>query len=266
MKITPPSDIGTATAPEAQREEIKRLAQQFEALLLTQMIREMRRSMIDDGGGEGFGSDVLIDNADIEIGSALSRGGGLGVAGQMLDVFERQIALLEQRADGPPGGMDSRVTAAVTASTSSLVAPPVLPLDGSPGSPASAVRPDDIAGPAPVSSAFGWRRDPLTGSARFHAGVDIAIAYGREVRSAAGGVVSFAGTQAGYGHTVVVDHGNGRQTRYAHLSEPLVKAGDRVAEGQVVGKSGSSGRSTGPHLHFEMLVNGQPVDPLGDQT
>jgi murein DD-endopeptidase MepM/ murein hydrolase activator NlpD len=68
--------------------------------------------------------------------------------------------------------------------------------------------------------------------------------------------------QHGYGHTVVIDHGDGRQTRYAHLSEPLVQAGESVTEGQVVGKSGNSGRSTGPHLHFEMLVNGRAVDPL----
>jgi murein DD-endopeptidase MepM/ murein hydrolase activator NlpD len=106
----------------------------------------------------------------------------------------------------------------------------------------------------------------VSGARKFHAGVDIAVAYGREVKSAADGVVSFAGTQGGYGHTVVVDHGGGRQTRYAHLSEPLVRQGDRVAEGQVVGKSGNSGRSTGPHLHFEMLVNGRAVDPLDGQT
>ena len=87
------------------------------------------------------------------------------------------------------------------------------------------------------------------------------MAYGQDVRSAAEGVVSFAGVRPGYGHTVVVDHAGGRQTRYAHLSQALVRAGDSVSEGQVVGKSGSSGRSTGPHVHFEMLVDGRPVDP-----
>lgn len=78
--------------------------------------------------------------------------------------------------------------------------------------------------------------------------------------------MTYAGSQPGYGQTVVVDHGGGRQTRYAHLAEPLVRAGERVTEGQVVGKSGNSGRSTGPHLHFEMLVNGQAVDPLKGHT
>ena len=96
----------------------------------------------------------------------------------------------------------------------------------------------------------------------FHQGVDIAVAYGHDVKAAADGIVSFAGVQNGYGNTVVIDHGGGRQTRYAHLSQELVRAGDVVNEGQVLGKSGNSGRSTGPHLHFEMLVNGRPVDPV----
>jgi murein DD-endopeptidase MepM/ murein hydrolase activator NlpD len=113
-----------------------------------------------------------------------------------------------------------------------------------------------------VSSKFGWRQDPLTGQATFHHGVDIAVAYGHDVRAAADGVVSFAGVQNGYGNTVVIDHEGGRQTRYAHLSQELVRAGDVVSEGQVLGKSGNSGRTTGPHLHFEMLVNGRPVDPV----
>jgi murein DD-endopeptidase MepM/ murein hydrolase activator NlpD len=113
-----------------------------------------------------------------------------------------------------------------------------------------------------VSSRFGWRQDPLTGETTFHKGVDIAVAYGHDVKAAADGVVSFAGVQNGYGNTVVVDHDGGRQTRYAHLSQEFVRAGDIVSEGQVLGKSGNSGRSTGAHLHFEVLVNGRPVDPV----
>jgi len=123
------------------------------------------------------------------------------------------------------------------------------------------IDPADVIAGSRISSRFGWRDDPFTGAAQFHRGIDIAVAYGRDVRSAADGIVSFAGVQSGYGHTVVVDHPGGRQTRYAHLSASLVRAGDAVAEGQVVGRSGNSGRSTGPHLHFEMLVNGQAVDP-----
>jgi murein DD-endopeptidase MepM/ murein hydrolase activator NlpD len=113
-----------------------------------------------------------------------------------------------------------------------------------------------------VTSEFGWRSDPITGAARFHRGIDIAAAYGREVPAAADGTVAFAGTQGGYGNLVVVRHANGAETRYAHLSQLDVREGDEVRAGDVVGRVGQTGRATGPHLHFELREAGQPVDPL----
>ena len=117
-----------------------------------------------------------------------------------------------------------------------------------------------------VSSAYGWRADPLNGHARFHKGTDIALAYGHEVQAAASGRVAFAGEQPGYGMTVVIDHGAGLETRYAHLSGYSVRVGDSVGSGQVVARSGNSGRSTGPHLHFEVLQGGRAVDPKSMAT
>ena len=105
--------------------------------------------------------------------------------------------------------------------------------------------------------------DGTTGAAKFHQGIDVAQAYGQDVRAAAGGRVAFAGDQGSYGTTIVIEHPGGRQTRYAHLSATDVRPGDVVDPGQVIGKSGSSGRSTGPHLHFEVLDGGRPVDPAG---
>jgi murein DD-endopeptidase MepM/ murein hydrolase activator NlpD len=96
---------------------------------------------------------------------------------------------------------------------------------------------------------------------KFHAGVDLRAAYGTEVPAAAAGEVTFAGDQTGYGTTVVVRHGDGFETRYAHLSSSEVQAGDQVQAGQSVGRVGNSGRSTGAHLHFEVRRNGQQVDP-----
>ena len=113
----------------------------------------------------------------------------------------------------------------------------------------------------PISSAFGWRRDPLTGQGRFHKGVDVKAAYGQPVPSVAGGTVVSAGSQGSYGLTVVVEHDSGIRTRYAHLSELAVRPGDVVARGQDLGRVGSTGRSTGPHLHFEVLEEGRPVNP-----
>jgi murein DD-endopeptidase MepM/ murein hydrolase activator NlpD len=114
-----------------------------------------------------------------------------------------------------------------------------------------------------VSSHFGWRQDPFTGVPRFHQGIDVAQAYGQDVRAAAAGRVAFAGDQGSYGTTIIIEHPGGRQTRYAHLSATGVRPGDLVDPGQVIGKSGSSGRSTGPHLHYEVLAGGRPVDPAG---
>jgi murein DD-endopeptidase MepM/ murein hydrolase activator NlpD len=114
-----------------------------------------------------------------------------------------------------------------------------------------------------VSSAYGWRPDPFNGASKFHSGIDVAQAYGQDVRAAAGGRVAFAGDRGSYGTTIIVEHPGGRRTLYAHLSATDVRAGDSVDSGQVIGKSGNSGHSTGPHLHFEVLDEGRPVDPVG---
>jgi murein DD-endopeptidase MepM/ murein hydrolase activator NlpD len=267
----------------AERAEIKRLAQEFEAMLMTQMLRDMRRAMLDDEEQEqGLGAEAMTDTGDIELSHALSSGGGIGLTRALLEAFEKQIPAGESRPSGPAlmpvrsGGPEGP-----SLHTPQADGPGRLPqhadgprrptphaadlaasLTAANPSPAG-IQLADITAAAPVSSRFGWRKDPITGAATFHNGVDIAVAYGRDVKAAADGRVSFAGVQNGYGQTVVIDHADGRQTRYAHLSEPRVRVGDVVAEGQVVARSGNSGRSTGPHLHFEMLVDGRPVDPAG---
>jgi murein DD-endopeptidase MepM/ murein hydrolase activator NlpD len=113
-----------------------------------------------------------------------------------------------------------------------------------------------------VTSQFGWRRDPFTGKAKFHRGIDVRAAYGEDIQTAGAGRVVFSGHQRGYGNTVIVQHPDGVQTRYGHLSAALVSAGDELKAGQVVGRAGRSGRATGTHLHFEVIANGKQVDPL----
>ena len=112
-----------------------------------------------------------------------------------------------------------------------------------------------------LSSAFGLRSDPIEGGARIHAGIDIAGSWGTPVRASADGVVSFAGTAGGYGSLVRLDHGGGLQSRYGHLSRIFARAGEPVRRGDVIGLMGSTGRSTGSHLHFEVRLYGRPVDP-----
>lgn len=112
-----------------------------------------------------------------------------------------------------------------------------------------------------VSSNFGTRFHPIDKTSKFHGGMDIAIPTGTPVSSAGEGTVVFAGRKGGYGNLVIIDHPDGRQTRYAHLSSISVAAGDPVSIGQPIALSGSTGKSTGPHLHFEVRENGKPVDP-----
>lgn len=112
-----------------------------------------------------------------------------------------------------------------------------------------------------LSSGFGYRRDPFTGAGAMHSGLDFKGAHNSPVRAAAAGQVSAVGRQSGYGNTVEVDHGYGIVTRYAHLAGFTARVGQAVTAGQQIGRMGSTGRSTGTHLHFEVRVNGNAVNP-----
>jgi murein DD-endopeptidase MepM/ murein hydrolase activator NlpD len=112
-----------------------------------------------------------------------------------------------------------------------------------------------------LTSSFGERLDPFNGEGAFHAGLDIAAAYGTPVHAPADGVVAKAGPASGYGRELILDHGSGITTIYGHLSAFAVVAGQIVKQGQVIGYIGSAGRSTGPHLHYEVRVNNIPVNP-----
>ncbi len=112
------------------------------------------------------------------------------------------------------------------------------------------------------TSGFGVRSDPFTGHAAYHPGQDFAGVYGSAIDVTAPGIVSYAGVRSGYGNTVEVDHGHGFKTRYGHLSAISVTVGQHVAVGQRIGAMGSTGRSTGTHLHYEVWVNGRPQNPL----
>jgi murein DD-endopeptidase MepM/ murein hydrolase activator NlpD len=129
------------------------------------------------------------------------------------------------------------------------------------GSPAASSTPSSagLIWPAsgPVTSPFGWRWG------RMHEGIDIGAAYGSPIRAAASGTVIYCGWESGYGNLTAIDHGGNLATAYGHQSSIVVACGQQVTQGQVIGYVGSTGHSTGPHLHFEVRVNGSPVDPMG---
>lgn len=218
------ADPARPSAPDP--EAIKLLAAQFESILLGQMLRDMRSSTFDDDPGTGFGSNPLSDALFTELTLAMSHAGGMGLA----------------KALGGPLAREGAVAA------------PPEPTSAA-GSPAIA------AALGRVSSAYGWREDPISGERKFHKGTDIAMPEGSEVPAYRPGRVTFAGFRPGYGLTVEIGHDDRMTTRYAHLSVLLVQVGDQANAGQVVARSGSTGRVTGPHLHFEVLEAGQPVDP-----
>ena len=247
-----PVSLTPTTGEAPSRRSVEEVAQEFEAMLLSQMLRQLKETLAasegdEEDGGLGLGDQTMAETIDVELARQLSKAGGIGLA----DELKRSM----MRTMTPGKAAPAQPAPAETESPSGPVGIPTL----SSGS----VREQTLRLPldAAQSSAFGWRADPFHGTQRFHAGIDLKAAYGREVPAAGEGRVSFAGEQGGYGLTVVVDHTNGTQTRYAHLSSLSVKAGEEVAQGTLVGRVGSTGRSTGPHLHFEVLVGGQPVDP-----
>jgi murein DD-endopeptidase MepM/ murein hydrolase activator NlpD len=135
------------------------------------------------------------------------------------------------------------------------------PFGGGSGSVDNALEALALPVPGKVTSGFGARHDPITGEDSQHSGLDVGAPEGTPIRVPAGGVVLSAGPKGGYGNAVEVDHGNGLVTLYGHAAELLVSKGEFVQPGQEIATVGSSGRSTGPHLHFEVRVGGRAVDP-----
>jgi murein DD-endopeptidase MepM/ murein hydrolase activator NlpD len=122
-------------------------------------------------------------------------------------------------------------------------------------------RPLEQEGRLMASDRFGHRTNPLTGEAQMHAGIDLVAPYGTPILAARDGVVEFAGWKGGYGRLVILQHEHGYETYYGHESEYVVKEGDHVTEGQMIGRVGYSGDATGPHLHFEVRIDGNPRNP-----
>ena len=241
-----------AASPDGQK--LARLAGEFESMLLVQMLREMRQSgswKDEDDEKQGFGSETMFDTIDVELASHLQKVQGFGL----------EKALVGQITGSDGAARPSALPADLPLATTM---PPSLsaPLAGEPVASAAPVAAEPASTTSHVTtSPFGWRRDPFTGATTYHRGVDLRAAYGEPIGAAGDGRVVFAGDQGGYGQTVVVEHGNGLRTRYAHLSALLTESGADVKAGDPVGRAGRTGRATGTHLHFEVTRNGQPVDP-----
>lgn len=247
MKLDP-TTAQPAQPKETRAHQIETAARQLEAFFLRRLLAEAR----PQGGGMldgGFAGDTFKQMLDEAIADKMSAAGGVGMA----QLFARQLGTADEVAPpfaGAPVTRDPGVAA--------LAAPPARPAfdPASIGAPPFVM---PVAGRA--ASGYGLRADPIHGGMVNHPGFDLAAASGTRVAAAAGGTVVHAGPAGTYGNLVTVRHDNGFETRYAHLSQVDVKVGDVVEAGAELGKVGTTGYSTGPHLHFEIRRDGVAIDP-----
>jgi murein DD-endopeptidase MepM/ murein hydrolase activator NlpD len=234
--------IGMESIEALRNKPVKEVAREFEAMLLAQMIGAMRKTVGDSGLLQASPERKMMDGFfDIEMARGLVDKVDLGLARQLTGELERK-----------QGATDA--ASAATAAESSARAASGLRAGGGA---------DDLQMPVAgrVTSAYGERRDPFTGAPDFHAGLDLAAPRGTPVRAAASGTVEFSGRRGDAGNLVELAHEDGTRTRYAHLDSMQVEVGETVRAGQVLGAVGSTGRSTGPHLHFAVERAGETIDP-----
>ncbi len=205
--------------------------QQLEAFFLRRMLAEMRASVGEGMLSGGYAGKMFQEMLDEAMAEDISTTGGLGIAELVTRELEpttrSNVAMGKFAQAYQPAGGDLR----------------------------------NVPVTARMSSDFGARVHPVTGAKSFHEGVDLAAAKGSDVAASGAGVVVRAADAGSYGNIVVVDHGGGLETRYAHLDSMSVKVGQQVAAGDIVGYVGETGRVTGPHLHFEVRRDGRPINP-----
>ena len=231
-------------ADASKEEQVWAVAEGFEAIFLNIVMKAMRGTDPETNTfmGESFSSRTYKDMYHSELANTMSqRRDGFGVAKMIHDYMtgeltpDRPAALLP--ASRTVATMDARNYPSGTLPAGEL------PVNGR------------------ISSDFGLRRHPISGEMKFHEGIDIAAPTGTPVRAVADGTVVFSGKAGGYGNMVVVRHAGGVETAYAHNSRNLVRAGQRVASGQTISLVGSTGSSTGPHVHFEVREDGEKINP-----
>ncbi len=225
------------------KKALLKACQQFEGLFIHQVLKDMRKTVQE---GEllhaGNAERIFADMKDQAVSDNLAEAGGLGLA----EMLYRQLLGPEDRE---PSGRTNR----------SLESYRVSPLPVEKAGPVQESFTMPVEGR--LTSGFGMRVHPILNQELMHNGIDLAAPEGTGIKAAAPGRVSFSGWGKGYGNMVEVDHGNGLITRYGHNAQNLVELGEQIRAGQLLGRVGSTGRATGPHLHFEVRQGGLPIDP-----
>lgn len=260
---------------EATRDgKIKRVAIQFEQMLIDELLKSALKDEKEDSDGDEEDAPLMTfapvnDFKKMLLSQHISDNGGLGYQ----EIIEQQIRQKYQDIDNAAKvDKENAVTidlksiplvpAKTTTSSSSTqkkankffnTVPGVTDFDSLP-----VIQPVD----SNISSNFGWREDPIDGETRFHKGIDFKTPFNTPVKSIMEGEVTFSGWNGGYGNMVEITHADGHITRYGHLSSLKVTKGDKVTTGEVIALSGSTGRSTGPHLHFEVRKDDMAINPV----
>ncbi|HET6514387.1 MAG TPA: peptidoglycan DD-metalloendopeptidase family protein [Thermodesulfovibrionales bacterium] len=236
------------------------VAKEMEALFAYEMIKAMRATT-GMGGSNSLEKDTYMSMFDMELARLLAEK-GLGTQEMLVKGLTRGIQKSEEHEDKNgsrelrmvrPGTSLKREINLLPIRTSTQEAKKPLPHQ-------SETLHLPVEGT--ISSRFGLRKHPIYGDKRFHHGVDIAAPVGTDIYPVKDGTVLFSGQQQGYGNIVIIDHGDGLVSKYAHNKINLVEEGDTVDTNTVIAQVGSSGRSTGPHLHFELGYNGELIDPV----
>jgi len=253
VNFTPIKEVSVS---EKSRAELKKVAEEFEAIFIAQLLKVMRETIEEsDTEGGGFGKGIYTDLFDQEVALSMARRGALGIG----DIIYKSFADRENAGEPVEAAQPRQAVSQPAKEISNKLSPAPTP-DATDS--AREVSIPFLPVNAPISSGFGSRKDPFTGKTQFHKGVDLAAPAGTPVVAALPGKVISAGYESGYGNTVLVEHDGGLSTRYGHLASINVKAGDMVTSDDVLGKVGSTGRSTGAHLHFEVIRMGTQVDPV----
>lgn len=256
-----PSGIGLLKGRN-DREALKAVAKEMEAMFAYELLKAMRATA---GGDGSFGGDTYMSLFDLELAKVLAER-GLGLQEMLL----RGLGSTTAPDGGAPESNEKQVGTPYVRERSmpnpsipSKKGDPIAPGTNEPGAKVeSGQELSDLPVEGILSSPFGSRIHPIHGDRRFHNGIDIAAPEGTGIYPLRSGRVIFSGEQPGYGNVVIIDHGDGYMTKYAHNKVNLVKEGEVVDRDRVIAQVGSTGSSTGPHLHFEVKHNGGHIDPL----
>lgn len=224
------------------KEQLKKVAKDFESVIINELLKVMRQSVPKEGlVNGGFGEEIFSSMLDNEYSKEIANRGTLKIS----DIIEKQLNKYVEEGD------NDKINQLTNLSNLNRNIGSVVKFQNSFENPVE----------GNITSKFGMRRNPITNKYQLHEGIDIGATEGTPVKSAMSGVVTFSGESEGYGNLVIIKNGE-KETRYAHLSKLNVQKGDNVNSGDLIGEVGSTGNSTGPHLHFEIRINNQPIDPL----